>query len=115
MISPEVAEAQGFRRLRESLRAHGAGGDACAGNEGSALESLGVRVGADAAAEFLAAQLDAHGFDGLFDDAGVPLRAVAVRALLSLGYPYALWVDPADLAFARSARERRRGEEQKVR
>ncbi len=52
-------------------------------------------------ARSLVGWLDEEAFHGLVDGESMPCRAVAVGALLRMGYPYALEVDPDDLEFFR--------------
>jgi hypothetical protein len=52
-------------------------------------------------ARSLVGWLDAETFHGLSDEKSTPCRAVAVGALLRMGYPHALEVDPDDLEFFR--------------
>jgi hypothetical protein len=54
-----------------------------------------------AVARWLLAQLGQGSFEGLVDAHGWSCRAVAVHALLGLGWPWALWVTPEDLAHYR--------------
>src|SRR5205085_159839 len=57
---------------------------------------------ARATADFLLAQLDAKAFGALVDSNNFSCRAAAVEALLSLGYPFALEVNPEDLEHLRA-------------
>jgi hypothetical protein len=61
-----------------------------------------------AAADFLIRQLEGGTFAALEDQRGGSTRAAAVRALLALGYPYALEVSPEDLGHLRAEDQRRR-------
>ena len=89
-------------------------GQAPDGALGSAMERLGARLehltAADSPddARTLIEGLEQHRFDGLTDGQGRPLRQLAIEALLRLGYPWALQVNPADLDWYRSqAREKK--------
>jgi hypothetical protein len=61
----------------------------------------------EAAARALLELLAGGRLQGLVERGGATSRAEAVRALLRLGYPWALEVDPADLAFLRAEEQGR--------
>lgn len=58
-------------------------------------------------AQFLLEKLDDEAFHDLYDDDGVSCRAVAVDAVLSLGFPYALHLEPDDLEYLRTVKPSR--------
>jgi hypothetical protein len=72
------------------------------------LTDLPAQGGPRAAADFLVRQLEGGTFTELEDQRGRSTRAAAVRALLALGYPYALDVSPEDLGHLRAEDKRRR-------
>ena len=65
----------------------------------------------EANARAVLAALDGTALETMKDEAGRPTRALAVEALLRMGWPWALHLDPDDLewyrAQARAARQRR--------
>lgn len=66
-----------------------------------ALASLPAAPDKDKQAQVLVAMLDDEALHDLEDDKKVPCRAVAVEALLTIGYPWALQLDPDDVQFLR--------------
>jgi hypothetical protein len=72
------------------------------------LIDMPAQGGPRAAADFLVRQLEGGTFAELEDQRGRSTRAAAVRALLALGYPYALEVSPEDLGYLRAEDKRRR-------
>lgn len=72
------------------------------------FEALEEHKGARATTDFLVKQLESGALTGLSDSAGRTARAGAVRALLALGYPFALEVSPEDLQHYRGEESRRR-------
>jgi hypothetical protein len=58
-------------------------------------------------AQFLLEKLDDEAFHDLYDSDGVSCRAVAVDAVLSLGFPWALHLEPDDLEYLRTVRPSR--------
>jgi hypothetical protein len=72
------------------------------------LTDMTAQGGPRAAADFLLRQLESASLAQLEDRRGRSTRAAAVRALLALGYPYALEVSPEDLGYLR-AEDARRG------
>ena len=97
--------------LRAAHQAQGGARGALATEVNQVLATLGEPgdESSQARAQVLVAELDAHAFDNLIDENGVSSRKQAVQALLGLGFPHALQVDPADLDFTRKeeARERK--------
>lgn len=57
--------------------------------------------------ELLLSLLEARSFDGLAGDDGTPTRVLAIEALLRLGYPWSIQVQPEDLAWYRAQQQRR--------
>jgi hypothetical protein len=72
------------------------------------LKEMTAQGGPRAAADFLLRQLENGSLAELEDRRGGSTRAAAVRALLALGYPYALEVSPEDLGYLRTEDARRR-------
>ena len=60
-------------------------------------------------AQFLLEKLDDEAFHDLYDGDGVSCRAMAVEALLALGFPFALHLDPDDLDYLRAVKPSRLG------
>lgn len=58
-------------------------------------------------AQFLLERLDDEAFHDLYDTDGVSCRAVAVEALLGLGFPWALHLEPDDLEYLRTVKPSR--------
>ena len=58
-------------------------------------------------AQFLLERLDDEAFHDLYDSDGVSCRAVAVEAVLALGFPFALHLEPDDLEYLRTVRPSR--------
>ena len=58
-------------------------------------------------AQFLLEKLDDEAFHDLYDEGGVSCRAVAVEAVLGLGFPYALHLEPDDLEYLRTVKPTR--------
>ncbi|MFY2556578.1 hypothetical protein ACN469_02945 [Corallococcus terminator] len=73
------------------------------------LAQLASGGGERQVADTLHRLLDGGRLDGLVDAEGRSCRAVAVEALLSLGFPYALEVEPDDLKHLRANAAARRG------
>lgn len=71
------------------------------GRLGARLEHLTAADSPDDARTLIEG-LEQRRFDGLVDGQGRPLRQLAIEALLRLGYPWALQVNPADLDWYRS-------------
>ena len=98
--------AAGLRRLLDSAHA------APLADRPAAVARLDRALAAlprsEAAARALLELLGAGRLAGLEEAGGVTSRAEAVRALLRLGYPWALEVDPLDLAWLRAEDRRRR-------
>jgi hypothetical protein len=61
----------------------------------------------EARAQFLLEKLDDEAFHDLYDGDGSSVRAVAVEALLALGFPWALHLDPDDLDYLRAVKPQR--------
>ncbi|MBL8957069.1 MAG: hypothetical protein JNK82_40220 [Myxococcaceae bacterium] len=57
--------------------------------------------------QFLIEKLDDEAFHELYDSEGVSCRAVAVEAVLALGFPHALHLEPADLEYLRTVKPNR--------
>jgi hypothetical protein len=57
--------------------------------------------------QFLLEKLDDEAFHDLYDSEGVSCRAVAVEAVLALGFPYALHLEPDDLEYLRTVKPSR--------
>ncbi len=70
----------------------------------------GLRKGPEAerAAHVVLSLLEDRVFDGLAGPERRPLRAEAVEAVLRLGYPFALEIEPADLQFLRETQRAER-------
>lgn|GEM_PF-2625483 len=66
-----------------------------------ALSALPAASDKDKQAPVLLQMLDDEALHDMEDDKKVPCRAVAVEALLSIGYPWALQLDPDDVQFLR--------------
>lgn len=102
--NPAPVERTGSERLDELLaRAAKAEGDArraAAGELNAALGQVG-RHPSRKRADLLLRWLDRREMAGLEDEEGRSCRATAVEALLSMGYPYALEVNPEDLEHLR--------------
>lgn len=67
----------------------------------AAFRRLGQSGGSRAVADFLLKQLEDKTLHDLVDSEGRSCRAVAVEALLAMGYPYALELAPEDLEHLR--------------
>ncbi len=75
-----------------------------------ALAALATATDKDRQAALLLEMLDDEALHGLEDEDRVPCRAVAVEALLAIGYPWALQLEPEDVQFLRDhPAQRRRG------
>lgn len=61
----------------------------------------------EARAQFLLERLDDEAFHDLYDSDGVSCRAVAVEAVLALGFPWALHLEPDDLDYLRTVKPSR--------
>ena len=61
----------------------------------------------EARAQFLLERLDDEAFHDLYDSDGVSCRAVAVEAVLALGFPWALHLEPDDLDYLRTVKPTR--------
>lgn len=61
----------------------------------------------DGWAQFLLEKLDDEAFHDLYDEGGLSCRAAAVEAVLSLGFPFALHLDPDDLDYLRTVKPSR--------
>jgi len=72
-----------------------------AGDLNAALRALPTRAPAEEVSRHLVEALDQKTWEGLQDAEGWTCRAIAVQTLVGLGYPWALWVDPEDLAHLR--------------
>lgn len=103
--APEVGPAATLRRLLDA--AQGAGRAEQPALTGALHRALAALPRGEASARALLELLEGQRLHGLADATGTSSRAEAVRALLRLGYPWALEVEPADLAFLRQ--EERRG------
>ncbi len=66
-----------------------------------ALAALSAAPDKDRQAALLLEMLDDEALHGLEDERKVPCRAVAVEALLTIGYPWALQLEPEDVQFLR--------------
>jgi hypothetical protein len=66
-------------------------------------------VDREAWAQFLLEKLDDEAFHDLYDTDGVSCRAVAVEAVLALGFPFALHLEPDDLDYLRTVTPARSG------
>ncbi len=66
------------------------------------LAALPAARDKDKQAPLLLQMLDDEALHDMEDDKKVPCRAVAVEALLSIGYPWALQLDPDDVDFLRA-------------
>jgi hypothetical protein len=66
-----------------------------------ALAALSTAPDKDRQAALLLEMLDDEALHGLEDEQHVPCRAVAVEALLTIGYPWALQLEPEDVQFLR--------------
>lgn len=66
-----------------------------------ALAALSSAADKDRQAALLLEMLDDEALHGLEDERRVPCRAVAVEALLTIGYPWALQLEPEDVQFLR--------------
>ncbi len=66
------------------------------------LGALSVAPDKDRQAELLLQMLDDEALHDLEDERRVACRAVAVEALLSIGYPWALQLEPDDVQFLRA-------------
>src|SRR5687768_3678006 len=66
-----------------------------------ALLALSAAPDKDRQAALLLEMLDDEALHGLEDERRVPCRAVAVEALLTIGYPWALQLEPEDVQFLR--------------
>lgn len=66
-----------------------------------ALAALPAAPDKERQAPVLLAMLDDEALHALEDEKQVPCRAVAVEALLQIGYPWALQLDPDDVQFLR--------------
>jgi hypothetical protein len=60
-------------------------------------------------AQFLLEKLDDEAFHDLYDGDGASCRAVAVEAVLALGFPFALHLEPDDLEYLRTVSPSRSG------
>ena len=65
------------------------------------LAALSTAPDKDRQAALLLEMLDDEALHGLEDERRVPCRAVAVEALLTIGYPWALQLEPEDVQFLR--------------
>jgi hypothetical protein len=106
---PDVARLRGLVLAARS--AQGGARTALAGEINQLLTRLSEPGNESEEARLLVAELDSHAFDELLDERGVSSRKAAVLALLSLGFPHALNVDPDDLAFARREERREKARE----
>lgn len=93
----EAARAEAEGALREL---------ACA-RLNAALLAVPQLEAREAAATWMLQQLDAEAFHGLVDDQGASARACAVEAVLAVGYPVALQLEPDDIEYFRDAAKRR--------
>src|SRR5262249_53286380 len=94
---PAEGEASGaVVQLREAM-------GSVRGDELNRLLKLPVaQTDRQAVAELILKKLDEKRFEGLRGADGTSCRAAAVEAVLSLGFPWALHVDPDDLAHLRA-------------
>jgi hypothetical protein len=101
-LPAEVSLAQLAAQARELPGSAGA----------EAVVALAARLAAlqptAADGELLLSLLEAGSFHGLAGDDGTPTRALAVEALLRLGYPWSVQIHPEELAWYRD-HQRRRG------
>lgn len=58
-------------------------------------------------AQFVLERLDDEAFHDLYDSEGISCRAIAVEAVLSLGFPHALHLEPDDLEYLRTVKPSR--------
>jgi hypothetical protein len=63
------------------------------------LKKIGALPEPEKLVTFLLEQLDDQSFAGLKDKKGWPCRAAAVEAVIELGYPHALQLDPEDVEY----------------
>ncbi|NTX04968.1 hypothetical protein [Myxococcus sp. CA040A] len=89
-------------RVEQAVGASQAERPAAAARLNEVLKQLGTGGGERQVADTLHRLLDGGRLDGLVDADGRSCRAVAVEALLSLGFPYALEVEPDDLKHLRA-------------
>ncbi len=68
---------------------------------------LGALQPAPRDGELLLGMLEAGSFSGLTGEDGTPTRALAIEALLRLGYPWSIQVHPDDLAWYRAHQQGR--------
>lgn len=66
-----------------------------------ALAALSVAPDKDRQAALLLEMLDDEALHAMVDERHIPCRAVAVEALLTIGYPWALQLEPEDVQFLR--------------
>ncbi|MBK7862237.1 MAG: hypothetical protein IPJ65_27245 [Archangiaceae bacterium] len=88
-------------------RARNSDGDArleLAGRLNALLRQVPAEAEREGFAQFVVEKLDDEGFHDLYDGDGVSCRAVAVEAVLALGFPYALHLTPTDLEYLRSVK-----------
>lgn len=97
---PEAPPVAALRRALDGVQA------AALAEQPAAVDRLHQALAglprSEAAARALLELLAGQRLHGLVGRDGASSRAEAVRALLRLGYPWALEVDPADLAFLRA-------------
>lgn len=102
-LPAEVSLAELASRARELPGSAGA----------EAVEALAARLSAlqptPADGELLLSLLEAGSFHGLAGDDGTPTRALAVEALLRLGYPWSIQIHPEELAWYRDHQRRQGG------
>lgn len=70
----------------------------------NALLRIGAREETQVWGQFLIDKLDDEAFHDLYDGEGTSCRALAVEALLSLGFPWALHLDPSDVDYLRAVK-----------
>ncbi len=105
-LSPAAAPLEVLQRARNSE------GDErlqLAGKLNALMRKPPPETEREAWAQFLIEKLDDEAFHELYDAEGVSCRAVAVEAVLALGFPYALHVEPADLEYLRTVLPSRGG------
>lgn len=96
--------------LETIQQARNAEGDArveLAGQLNALLRKRPVEAERERWAQFLIERLDDEAFHDLYDSDGVSCRAVAVEAVLALGFPWALHLRPDDLEYLRTVKPSR--------
>lgn len=99
-----LSSAQVLETLQLARNSEGEGRLKLAGTLNEQLKRGPSEGDREAFAALIIEKLDDEAFHDLFDTEGVSCRAVAVEALLALGFPHALNLWPDDLEYYRAVR-----------